>query len=89
MCAPCVVYVQKLILKKVNPICFHGVSKCGVLQRWRRFLTNDMYQKAQQRPIIQQPGEYTDVAQLSRLWQHLGHQEKPKSYSHSGLLLIL
>lgn len=31
---------------------------------------HDMYQKAQQRPNIQQLGEYTNVAQLSRQWQH-------------------
>lgn len=77
MCALNVVYVQKLIPKKTRvnkkktPICFHGVSKCGVLQSWRPFRTLDMHQKAQVRPNIQQLGEYADVAQLSRLWQHL------------------
>lgn len=33
-----------------------------------------MHQKAEQRPDIQQLGEYTDVAQLSRMWQHQKHQ---------------
>lgn len=33
-----------------------------------------MHQKAQQRPNIQQLGEYTDVAQLSHVWRH---QETP------------
>lgn len=60
---------KKTLKKKKTPICFHDVSKCGVLQRWRPFLPHDMTKRPNRGPIFNS-WMNKDVAQFNRRWQH-------------------